>query len=263
MNKNYLQKIIKKEKDYHQKFFGKSFNLDKFAKDLEDYSDSKIKLWESWGFEPHFFPEVKMLRSTKFPGWNAKPEEKFYIELIKGNIFHQVNGKYIKDYSADTLEGVSVLIDVEIKPLFKLTNTWGKQTVFSKDKGKLGKVIESLRRQKKIRFYSKFTEIDSRFGLSPAEFDKYIAPELSKALGVKGVRMERFIEANVIPQLYTDIPRAEDSYGFNVIIHADAYLSKAHHLITGSFEKGSPKYFDFVFWPDFWYYRAPRIVAIL
>jgi len=201
---DWLEGIIVRELACHLVFFGQEFNLTDFANTLKRYGESKVKFWQNLMLEPHFLPKVAMPQNANFRGWKIKPEDWFWREIAKGKIFRQVNNKLVP-VTKVRLEGITVLIDIRLKPKYDA----GKQMY--KNDNLLGPIIEDLRRAKKIAEYEYGLQ-SSRFGISADEWEIYIKPVLAQKLGLdeSQLRLEREIEANVIPQIYLYMPRKDD-----------------------------------------------------
>lgn len=203
---NWIDQIINREHQYHLNFFGRKINLPKFEKTLKKYGQKQIRQWQKLGLEPHFLPKAFLFQSNNnFPGWKIKPNNWYYEKAAQDKILRYVDGELEIDRQSDKLEEITVLIDTRLKPAYND----GRQ-MYAND-NLLGPIIELLRKDKKIAKYEHGLR-SSRFGVSADEWENQIKPVLAKKLGleINQVRLERVIEANVIPQLYTDMPRKDD-----------------------------------------------------
>lgn len=227
---NWLRLILEKECQYHKNFFGQEFDLSDFKSILKKYGLEAIERWQSLGLEPHYLPQVSMTQDVKFDGWKVKPESRYYREVAEGKILRkQSDGSFVVDEEPYKLEGISVLIDVRLKPKFND----GKQMF--EDDNLLGPIIERLRKDGKIAKYE-YGSQSSRFGVSANEWEKYIKPALAESLGVEvwQVRLERAIEANVIPQCYPDMPRYKDDYT-NTWVWYEEYFEDDYSRLQGGY----------------------------
>ncbi len=203
---DWLGEILTRERQCHKTFFGQRFALDEFRKALQKYGQKKIQEWQKLALEPQFLPEVSMSQDDKFRGWKVKPEDSYYRMVAKGDVLRrQPSGKLLEDKKAFKLEGITVLIDIRLKPPYDD----GKQ--MWKDDNLLGPIIKGLREKGKIAKY-KYGPQNSRFGVSADEWEREIKLVLAENLGldVSQVRFERAIEMNVIPQIYRGMPRTAD-----------------------------------------------------
>jgi len=199
----WMKDIVIHEGVLFQAFFGQEFDLMPFVETLRPYGRKRINIWRKLGMEPHFLPEVLMSAEATYPGWKIKPEKSFYQLSDQGKLFlPQPDGSLAVSNPAYQLGGSTVLIDTRCKPMYNN----GLQ-MYADDK-LLGPIICDLREQNKIADY---VARSSRFNMSGNECEA-IKPILAAKLGLKPeqVRLEREIEANVIPQLYTDMPRQKD-----------------------------------------------------
>lgn len=194
--KDWLQPIIDLERKCHQDFFQRVFSLVEFTRTLKKYGAEQVEAWKKLGLEPHFLPAVSMMSGDDYPGWKTKPGEWFYRQLVQGNIFQMICGKPRK-LTTINLGGITVLIDTRLKPDYgdEYRNDW------------LGPIIKQLRKDGKIQ---DFNSRSSRFNVSAVETE--LIKEAAKIFGLdpEQLRLEREIEANVIPQLYPYMPRKDD-----------------------------------------------------
>ena len=200
----WLLKILANERACHLAFFGKEFDLAEFADTLKKHGESKLRFWAKLGLEPHFLPRMAMDRNLNFPGWKIKPEKWYYDQIAKGNVFRQTSGESKIDRQVE-LEGIAVLIDTRRKPNYDN----GRQMY--EDDGFLGSIIAELRKKGKIAGYDDGPS-SSRFGVSADEWENRVKPVYAVKLGLAAsqLRLERVIEANAIPQIYTHMPRKDD-----------------------------------------------------
>lgn len=125
----------------------------------------RMKNWEKLGLEPHYFPAENMTKDRKLKAWKKKPNDWFYEQIAAGKI---------PPDAAKLPEGWFV-VEGRQKPAY----ADGAQKY---DGDPLALALEDLNRRGLIaqiksdgtRLYS-----DTRFGLSPADFEK---PEVIKAL---------------------------------------------------------------------------------
>ena len=200
----WINEIIKQERKFHRDFFGSEFDLAKFENTLRKYGRKKIREWKKLGLEPHFLPKVSMMAGEEYPGWKVKPEDWFYKIQVEGKLFLNASGQLTK-MTTIGLEGITVLIDTRLKPAY----SDGKQ-MYEKD-NLLGPIIEKLRRENRIARYE-YGPQNSRFGVSSNEIDSEIRAAFAEKIGLSRdmVRLEKTIEANTIPQIYSHMPRMRD-----------------------------------------------------
>lgn len=228
--------IVLQEQRAHQRFFGRMFDLVGFREILREYTLEKMKWLGELGLEFHFLPFVHMEYGASFPGWKKKPARWYYEQMRHGTVVrYQSDGDPYVDRAAETLEGRTVLIDTRLKPPYKD----GKQ-VFRKD-NLLGPIIERLRRGGKIARYNPSPQ-SSRFNVLSQGWILHIRPALARMLEVDigQVRLERAIEANVIPQLYPRMARGSDGETNSWMWYEERFQGTARQL--GHFAGGSSDY---------------------
>lgn len=194
---------------------------------MEKHGQKALSRWQGLGLEPHYLPPVTMSQDASFPGWKIKPENWYYKKVAEGEILRRQPDGFVSDPEAFQMEGVTVLIDTRLKPPYED----GKQ-MFKND-NLLGQIIKRLRRKNKIAAY-RYGPQDSRFGVSAEEWEKYIKPVLAEFLDVEAsrVRLERAIEANVIPQLYPHMSRQKDGET-NTWVWYEEYVGGASFRLGG------------------------------
>lgn len=197
-----IARIIRKEKEAHERFFGRVFDLSKFTKDLEENYE-KLVYWDEYGLEPHFFPDVVMDADAKFPGWKEKPHPNFFRVAPSGMIHYLPVSLLYSGRKSLHLGGRSILVDMRRKPYFDNGNQKYENDIL------LGPVLSRLRKEGKI---GNFIISESRFVVSPQEWDKTVKPVLAKQLDIPeiSIRFERIIEAHLIPQIYLQSARVND-----------------------------------------------------
>lgn len=197
--------ILEKEHQCHEDFFGREYDLSTFEAVLKKHGATRIKNWQNRGFEPHYLPLAVMSKDADIPCWKIRPEEWYYSQVAKSKILRCQSNGQLRPVDEVKLEGIVVLLDTRLKP--KYNN--GKQMFFQDTI--CGAVIAMLREQGNIANYD-CGDQTSRFGVSAQEWQEHIRPALAKEFGVETdqVRLETSIEANVIPQLYSYMPRHKD-----------------------------------------------------
>lgn len=204
LTSDWIDRMIEAENALHQAFFGQTYDLSKMREVLAQRGLSKITFWKQIGLEVHFLPTVVFDNPSQFPGWKIMPESWYWQQLRGGNILVMEGSRLVKLNHA-VLGGIVALIDTRKKPDYKD----GKQK-FSRD-GFMGTVIEQLRKEGKLARYE-YGPQTSRFGISPNEWEEHLQAAWAEKIGLEPnqVRLEMAIEANVIPQLYTNMPRKND-----------------------------------------------------
>lgn len=218
--------VLEREHQSLSRFFGPANQeawLRKFSSTLEKFGKDEIDYWLSLGLEPHFLPSVAFDRGH--PGWQHRTNPDFPRAVAGGGILlKREPGKFQVDPKALSLGGVTALVDVRLKPDI----AGGLQTYA--DDSLLGPVITSLRRERLIRHFPQAE--DSRFGVSPEEWEVHIRPMLAAKLDmpVAGVRLERVIEGNVIPQLFPEMPRSRDALTDTWVWYEEFFSSDRKHV---------------------------------
>lgn len=206
----WFKQILRKERKHHRDFFGRVFgrvfDLTPFEQKLREYGEEKIRWWKSLELEVHFLPPVLMTQGVEFSGWEVKPQKEYYKWVEEGKIFYCNSEGVLIERPVYQLRGITVLIDTRLKPSYQD----GKQ-MWENDENFLGPIIEKLREQGKLAKYEHGPQ-SSRFGISANEWEEHLKPALVEFLGLQfhQVRLERAIEANVIPQLFPHMPRKDD-----------------------------------------------------
>lgn len=256
-NEDWLQEILNHERQCHLDFFLQKFNLSEFERTLKEYGQETIKEWQKLGLEPHFLPKASMMPTNNYPGWKIKPEKWFYDKVAQGRILRNIDDELTKVEGVE-LEGVTVLIDIRLKPKYRD----GKQMYKNDDL--LGTIIKQLRKDEKIAKYE-YGPQSSRFSVSANEWEGQIKPALAKklGLGVVQLRLERTIEANVIPQLYSYMPRKDDGNTDTWVWYEEYFGDRDDRLNGGGSDNGGLADVSY-FWADnHWSFRSVRSLAVL
>ena len=255
----WLGEILTRERQCDETFFDMGFDLEEFRKTLQKYGQKKIQEWQKLGLEPHFLPAISMNQDTKFRRWRVKPDEWYFWETAEGKILRQQpDGKLIVDKKAFKLEGITVLIDTRLKPAYSN----GKQMY--KNDNLLGSIIEKLRKDEKIAGYDCGSQ-SSRFGISTDEWEREVKPALSELLGldVSQVRLEKAIEANVIPQLYPYMLRKDDGKTNSWVWYEEFFGDRDRRLGGGDSDDGGLANVDRRFSDDHWISDSVRPLIVL
>lgn len=242
---DWLEAILAKERQCHRKFFGQEFDLTNLRVILEEYGPRAISYWRTLGLEPHFLPPVAMVQDANFPGWKKKPENWYYEQVADRGIFRwKLDGQLVVDPEAFKLEGITVLVDTRLKPHYRK----GKQ-IFRND-NLLGPILEKLRQEGRIDRYEHGPQ-SSRFGVSAAEWEGQIKFALAEDLGceISQVRLERTIEANVIPQLYPHMPRQKDGKA-NTWVWYEEYFKNTFYRLRGGCSEARGLSFVYYHWAE-------------
>lgn len=254
----WLEKILAQERACHISFFGQEFDLIDFANTLKKYGESKIKFWQKLGMEPHFLPKTSMMAGDDYVGWKIKLEEWFFEKQIEGKLLlRDINGD-LKKVTTVELEGAVVLIDTRLKPAHRN----GEQMY--KDDNLLGSVIEKLRKAGKILKYE-YGPQSSRFGVSANEWESHIKTRLAEKLGLaeSQLRLERAIEANIIPQLYPYMSRKDDGNINTWVWYEEYFEDDGSRLYGGYSDYGSLADVDWGHSDNHWGGRSFRPLAVL
>ena len=255
----WMVEMLNRERSYHKTFFGMEFDLTPFIETVRSYGRKKINIWRKLGLEVHYFPKALMTSDANFPGWKVKPEKWFYNQLTAGKLFRlQPNGDLIVSNPALSLERITVLIDTRCKPAYSN----GVQ-MYEND-NLLGVIIKQLREQGKIEKYSSGTQ-DSRFGVSSNEWQEQVKPSVAQKLGlnIHQVRLERVIESNVIPQLYSDMPRKDDGTTSTSVWYEEFLEGRGRRLYGGHSGDGGLARVSYNDSRDHWGDYAVRFLAVL
>jgi len=257
---DWLEDILTKERKAHKDFFGQEFDLAGFQVVLEKYGTEAISRWQKLGLNPQYLPTVAMGQDTDFLGWKVKPEDWYCRQVATGKIFRrQPDGQLALDREAFKLEGITVLIDSRLKPQYQN----GKQ-MFQRD-NLLGPIIKQLREEGKIAKYMCGSQ-SSRFGVSADEWENHIKLALAEFLGVEvsQVRLERAIEASVIPQLYPHMPRKGDGETNTWVWYEEYFEGSSLRLHGGKSDYGGLSSVHYSYWAgDRWPHRAFRPLVVL
>ena len=202
---HWINKILETERQSHLAFFGKEFDLSAFQKTLEKHGEQKIKEWATLLLEPHFLPKIAMDRKAEFPGWQVRPDNHAYEVVYQGKVLRKTNGQIVPDKKAHWLLGETVLIDIRLKPAYQDGKQMWSDDIF------LRPIIGRIRTQEVIPRID-YGPWESRFGVSADEWENHVKPALAQDQRFTGLswRLERAIEGNIIPQLYSDMPRKDN-----------------------------------------------------
>lgn len=254
---SWLQEILEREQQHHLDFFGREFDLSKFERTLKKYGYQKIREWQELGLEPHFLPRTSMMSGDDYPGWKVKPEKWFYDQVVEGKILRNIKGE-LKKVTTVKLEGITVLIDTRLKPTYRD----GKQ-MYEND-NLLGSIIEELRGSGKIDSY-KYGSQSSRFGVSADEWENQIKSVLAKKLALRTtqIRLERTIEANVVPQIYSYMFRKNDGKTNTWVWHEEFFEDRGYRLDGGNSDRGGLAFVSCSWADDHWNDHSLRPLAVL
>ncbi len=230
-DKNWIEAMIEDENRYHQAFFGQIFDLTHYREVLARYGQAKIIEWKKLGLEVHFLPPVIFMEDRELPGWKVKPNN-WYWQQLKANKLLRHDQSNLVAVKEAKLEGIVVLVDTRLKPHYKD----GKQ-MFANDKNFLGNLIANLRKVGNIARYD-YGPQTSRFGVSSDEWEKQIKPALAEMIPEANWRLETAIEANIIPQLYTDMPRKDDGTTNTWVWYEEFFEDESYRLYGGVSDYG-------------------------
>ena len=184
--------------------------------------------------EPHFLPKVKMDRKAEFPGWKVRPDNHTYETVYQGRVLRDINGKLVPDKKAHWLSGETVLIDTRLKPAYKN----GKQ-MWKDDTDFLGPILENIRCLNQIAKYEHGSQ-SSRFGVSADDWEKCVKTSLENDKRFDNVqwRLERGAEGNVIPQMYSHMPRRDNGTTNTWVWHEEYFEDRSNRLLGGDSHYG-------------------------
>ncbi len=250
--------ILEKERQCHGDFFGREYDLSTFEAVLKKHGATRIKNWQNRGFESHYLPLVIMPKDTDIPCWKIRPEKWYYSQVAKDKILRVRPNSQFETIGEVKLEGIVVLVDTRLKP--KYNN--GKQMFFQDTV--CGTIIANLREQGKIAKYE-YGDQTSRFGVSAEEWQEHIRPALAKEFGVETdqVRLETVIEANVIPQLYSYMPRHKDGETNTWVWYEEYFGGVSSRLSGGSSGYGGLSNVNYSSVGNRWSDRAVRPLVVL
>jgi hypothetical protein len=221
--------MIQAENKAHMAFFGQTFDLSLMRRTLVSYGQAKIAQWQKLGLEVHFLPKITLTQDAPLDAWKIRPKDWYWQQLAARSLLLWDSQRQCLTKVRDVgLEGIVVLIDTRKKPNY----TDGKQ-MFARDRDYMGHVIERLRKEGKLTRYD-YGPQTSRFGISPNEWENHLKAALAGHLGLEPnqLRLETAIEANIIPQLYTSIPRKDDG-NTDTWCWYDEYLHDASFRLIG------------------------------
>ena len=252
----WFEQILAQERACRLAFFGQEFDLSDFAATLKKYGESRIRFWQKIGLEPHFLPRLEMAESTSFQGWKVKPEQWFYQKIAEGRILREISGQLAVDKGAHKLLGITALIDTRLKPKYED----GRQ-MYEND-NLLGPIIEELRRAGKIADCKPHS---SRFSVSVNEWEEDIKPALADKLNLEPnqLRLERVIEANVVPQLYPYMPRKDDGKTNTWVWYEERFEGRGRRLHGGDSDDGGLAGVNDDWADNPWDYGSFRPLAVL
>lgn len=221
----------RQEEAQHQEFFNQVADFQLFRTLLEQYPQQTWEQWLSRGYEPHFLPAVKCARGQDFPGWRNRPQDVFWIAGRRGEILrNDDSGELEQDAGYDQLLGEVVLIESTATPLRDFTQEEGGE--FDANPW-LQPKMQELRDQGKVQGFRDMQNIGTRFGISRTEWNDVIRPTLQKEISLPStLRLERVIEANIIPQLFTQLARSADDKNV-AFMHLEEYVGDGEHAFIG------------------------------
>ena len=256
MSMDWLDVILENEKRAHVSFFGGEFDLSGFEATLKKYGKNKVKEWGKFLLEPHFLPEIEIARKANFSGFIVRPNYHCYEIVYQGKVLRMINGELQQDKRAHWLLGQTVLIDTRLKPAYDN----GRQ--MWRNDNLLGPVVEGLRQDSKIK-RPEYVPQSSRFEISDLDWDEQIKPVLAEKLNLSFLRLERAVEAIVIPQIYTRMPRKDDGTTDTWVWYEEYFEARSSRLSGGYSTDGG---LAAVFWcysGGRWGGRSFRPLAVL
>jgi len=226
MTDAWIESMIQAENVLHMAFFGQTYDLSKMREVLAQHGLSKITFWKQVGLEVHFLPSMAISKDMPLDAWKVRPEQWFWDMADARRLFYLRDGNLVIDTTV-ALHGIVVLIDTRKKPDYND----GKQK-FARD-GFMGAVIGQLRKEGKLAHYQ-YGPQTSRFGISPNEWEEHLKVAWAEGLGLEPsqLRLETTIEANMIPQIFTNMPRKNDGQT-NTWCWYDEYLDNASSRLVG------------------------------
>ena len=160
--KEKVEKLRQEESQKLTAFFEKKIDVPPLPAEI---TPERLENWEKLGMELHYFPPETMTKDNKLKNWK-KSNDFFYDQIKQGEI----------PASAMELPEGWFVIDGRQKPAYNNGNQMY-------DNDPLAEVLAELNRKGIIKQsnYDKTKKLDpkSRFGLSPADFDK---PEVKRAI---------------------------------------------------------------------------------
>ncbi len=253
---NWLNIILENEKRAHVSFFGVEFDLSGFEATLKKHGENKVTEWGTLLLKPHFLPEIEIARKADFPGFKVRPDDHCYEVVCQGKVLRMIDGRLQPDRKAHWLLGQTVLVDTRLKPAYN-----GGRQIWQND-NLLGPVVGELRQRGKIE-RPKCVPQSSRFEVSDLDWDGQIKSVLAEKLNLSSLRLERAVEAIVIPQIYTHMPRKDDGTT-NTWVWYEEYLGgRSRRLHGGHSVCGGLSVVDWYYSGDRWCNRSFRPLAVL
>lgn len=176
----WIDRIIAKEQETLEQFFGCPFDLDQFRKTLEKYGEKKMKEWAKLGLEPHFLPARTLTEESELPGWKERPEQWYWDRLANGDLLLPDEKGKLKVVREARLPGKTLLVDTRCKP----PHFDGSEGQWQDDHDFCGHIVARLRQQGRIARRNGIPD-DSRFGVTAEEWEAHVRPALAKALGLR------------------------------------------------------------------------------
>lgn len=207
--------ILERERQCHIDFFGREFDLHDFERTLKRHGQKKFLEWQKYGFEPHYLPETVIWETNdQFPGLKYNLTREHH----GGRFMRKIDGQLITDTEVLSLRGTSVLVDT-----LATSDHCYRARLNPKD-SLIGPLLAELRDKAKVEHFRNGFQT-CRGGVSAREWHQTvrhaIADELQMAFW--HVRLELFIEAMVIPQMYPHMPRQLDEGGSETLVWLEEY----------------------------------------
>ncbi|MEK9155810.1 MAG: hypothetical protein AAB360_00710 [Patescibacteria group bacterium] len=257
---DWIGKIIAAEEKCHQAFFGQTQNLALMRQVLEATGQERVKAWNALGLEVHFLPKLVLTAKTSLKGWKKKPEFWFWEQIGAGNIKRRNASGELASMTEVGLEGIVALVDTRCKPSYD-----GGRQMFANDANFLGKLIARLRADGKLVKYE-YGPQESRFGVSPVEWDNHLRSVVAELLGLPAQRMrlETIIEANIVPQAYPAMcPRANDGQTDTWVWYEEFFGDASNRLVGGDSNYGGLVRVSYNFADGRWRRAAVRPLGVL
>lgn len=239
---DWIDQPVAKEAQCLKDRFGQSFDMTLLVDTLKSYGREKIERWQGLDLAVGYLPLMVLAQKAKIRNWK-RPEAWFWDQLREGKLYRRNADGKLGQITSVGLEGIVVLYDTRPKPAYD-----NAKQMYANDEVYMAPIIRKLRKDRKIQSHQDVPD-DSRFYISSLEWDKHLRGAVAEFLGlpIEQVRLETEIEANLIPQIYRDTPRAKDGTTNTSEWREEYFRDESYRLIGGNSDYGGlafVSYFD-------------------
>ena len=260
--RDWIDRLVIEQSQDHLKF-GSQWHCDRYVAKLKECGRDLVEYWlRDLGLCVGALPigdfTIENHERGIFPGWKVRPEDYFYNMAREGRWFlRSERDNLISNLQPWKLGGEIVVFDRRCIPDEKHgLEVWDDDYYF------LGSLLEEYRETMGI---VREDSPASRFGISSSDWDDGLSEMVAKHMRLDRVRFERFIEFNVLSQLFLNLPRANDGQTSTKVWFEEFYKNSSGRADGGDYVADICGLERIVAHPvqDRWVRRSFRPIAVL